>query len=95
MPRPALLRGEAREVARRAVTEHEHASALDGQVRRDPGGHERPLAEVDVLAKKESAEKLATFAKNYHDALVAKGFTKEQAMQIVVATGTPSVGTMK
>ena len=43
------------------------------------------------LAKKESAEKLATFNKNYYDALLAQGFTKEQALQIVVSIGIPSI----
>jgi hypothetical protein len=42
-----------------------------------------------ALSKPESAEQLATFMKNYRDALVAKGFTKEEAMQIVKAAGMP------
>src|SRR2546422_10963355 len=42
-----------------------------------------------VMAKPESADRLATFTKNYYDALIRKGFTKEQALQIVIATGMP------
>src|SRR6266700_945428 len=42
-----------------------------------------------VMAKPESVDRLATFAKNYYDALIRKGFTKEQALQIVIATGMP------
>jgi hypothetical protein len=44
-----------------------------------------------AIAKPESAEQLATFMKNYRDALVAKGFTREEALQIVRGTGMPSM----
>ena len=44
---------------------------------------------LTIMAKKEYAEKLALFKKNFYDALLAQGFTKEQAMEIVVATGIP------
>jgi len=47
------------------------------------------------LARKESAEKLALFKKNFYDALLTQGFTKEQAMQIVIATGMPSMPSMR
>lgn len=43
-----------------------------------------------ALAKPESAEHLATFMKNHRDALVARGFTKDEAMQIVKGTGMPT-----
>ena len=42
-----------------------------------------------VMARPENADRLATFTKNYYDALIRKGFTKEQALQIVIATGMP------
>ena len=48
-----------------------------------------------ALAKPESAEQLATFMKNYRDALIAKGFTRDEAMQIVKGTGMPSMPTGK
>lgn len=51
-------------------------------------------ATFNVLANPETAEKLATFTKNYYDALVAKGFTKEEAMQIAMAVGMPSMPAM-
>lgn len=41
------------------------------------------------LAKPETAENLATFTKNYYDALVRKGFSKEQALRIVISVGVP------
>ena len=44
-----------------------------------------------VMAKPETAKRLATFTKNYYDALVAKGFSKEDALRIVTATGVPSL----
>jgi hypothetical protein len=50
---------------------------------------------LKALAKPESADQLATFMKNYRDALVAKGFTKEEAMQIIRSTGMPVMPTGK
>jgi TonB family protein len=50
---------------------------------------------LTTLAKKESAEKLALFKKNLYDALLAQGFTKEQALQIAIATGIPSMPSIK
>jgi hypothetical protein len=41
------------------------------------------------MAKPENVELLATFTRNYYDALRRKGFTKEEALQIGVATGIP------
>jgi hypothetical protein len=37
-----------------------------------------------------TAERIATFKKNLYDALLKQGFSKDQAMQLVVATGLPS-----
>ena len=42
-----------------------------------------------TLAKPESAAHLADFTKNYYDALMARGFTKDQALAIVMAVGIP------
>ena len=47
---------------------------------------------LTALAKQENAERLATFAKNYFDALKRKGFTDEQALRLVAAVGFPSIG---
>ena len=44
------------------------------------------------LAKPETAKKLAKFMRNYFDALVAEGFTKEEAFQIIKAFAIPSMG---
>lgn len=41
------------------------------------------------LAKPENAERLADFTKHYYDALIKRGFTKEEALQLVIATGMP------
>jgi len=46
-----------------------------------------------VLSKPENAERLAAFTRNYYDALVRKGFTKDEALQIVIAAGMPRVPT--
>lgn len=50
---------------------------------------------LTTLAKPENAERLATFVKNYYDALLKRGFTKEQALQIVTAVGIPQTPTMR
>ena len=42
-----------------------------------------------VLSKPETAQQMATFTKNYMDALVAKGFPREEALRIVMAHGLP------
>jgi len=44
-----------------------------------------------TLAKPETADQLATFMMNYRNALVAKGFTKDEAMAIVRAAGIPGM----
>jgi hypothetical protein len=48
-----------------------------------------------TYAKPETAAQLATFMKNYRDALVAKGFTKEEALEIVKAAGIPAMPSSK
>ncbi len=50
---------------------------------------------LTTMAKPQTAERLATFTKNYYDALIAKGFSKEDALKIVVSVGIPSVPMMK
>ena len=42
-----------------------------------------------ALAEPETAQNLARFARNYYTALVAQGFTEEQAMRIVSNVGLP------
>jgi len=48
-----------------------------------------------TMAKPQTAELLATFSKNYYDALIAKGFSKEDALRIVTSVGIPSIPSMK
>lgn len=50
-------------------------------------------ATIATLAKQENAEHLADFTKHYYDALIARGFTKEEALQLVMAVGIPRVAT--
>lgn len=47
-------------------------------------------AQLNVAARPEAAERLAAFKKNLFDALVKKGFTPEQALQIVLTTQLPA-----
>jgi len=49
-------------------------------------------AMLDFLSEAETADKMATFTKNYYDALIKKGFTPEQALKIVIGQGIPSLG---
>src|SRR2546421_2261953 len=47
-----------------------------------------------VMAKPENIGRLATFTRNYYEALIRKGFTKDEALQIVVAAGIPRMPSM-
>lgn len=51
-------------------------------------------AQLKVAAKPETAERVAAFKKNLFDALVNKGFTREQALQITMAAALPSGAAM-
>jgi hypothetical protein len=44
-------------------------------------------AMLDVLAKPEVAERKASIARNYYEALLKKGFSTEAALQIVIGHG--------
>jgi len=46
-------------------------------------------ATFTALAKPENTERLADFTRHYYDALIKRGFTKEEALQIVIGTGIP------
>ena len=47
-------------------------------------------AQVSALAKPETAEKMARYAKNFQNALIKEGFTKEEAIRIVVSMPLPT-----
>jgi hypothetical protein len=48
-------------------------------------------ATLTVLERPETAERLASFTRNYYEALIAEGFTETQALQLAEAVGFPSV----
>ena len=50
---------------------------------------------LTLLAKPETAEQMATFTRNYVDALVAKGFSREDAIRIAMAHGFPGMPTSR
>lgn len=47
-------------------------------------------AQLNLLARPEAAERIAAFKRQLFDALVKKGFSSEQALQIVLTTALPS-----
>jgi hypothetical protein len=49
-------------------------------------------ATLQALSKPEAAEQLATFSRNYYNALLKKGFTKDQALSIVMSVRMPLGG---
>ena len=51
-------------------------------------------AQLKIAVLPETAERIATFKKNLYDALTKKGFTKAEALQIVMATDIPSAAPM-
>lgn len=46
---------------------------------------------LDLFAQKDTAAKLAVFARNYYEELVKQGFKEEEALKIVASTGMPSL----
>ena len=51
-------------------------------------------AVMQSIARPETAEHMASFVKNFEEALIAKGYSKDEAMEIVLATGVPSMPSM-
>jgi hypothetical protein len=47
---------------------------------------------LEVLSQPESAEHLATFTRNYYEALMRRGFTSEEALRLTAAVGFPTLG---
>ena len=48
-------------------------------------------AQFEVLAEPKTAERLATFTRNYYQALKAEGFSDAQALALVKSMGFPLV----
>jgi len=48
-----------------------------------------------VLERPETAERMAAFTRNYYEALVRRGFTREEALRIVATVGIPPMGGMR
>lgn len=46
--------------------------------------------QFEVLAEPETTKRLATYTKNYYQALIDAGFTKEEALKIVINIGIPT-----
>lgn len=46
---------------------------------------------LDLFAQKDTAAKLASFARNYYEELVKQGFKEDEALKIVASTGIPSL----
>lgn len=47
-------------------------------------------AQLAVISRPESAEKMAQYVKNFYEALIKQGFTKEEALKIVTSISIPS-----
>jgi hypothetical protein len=47
-------------------------------------------ARLAAMADPKTAEQLAKFSRNYFNALVAQGFSEDQALKIVTSVGLPS-----
>ena len=45
-----------------------------------------------TMAEPQIAQNFATFTRNYYQALTDRGFSEEEAMKIVTASGLPSMG---
>lgn len=49
-------------------------------------------AMTKTMAEPQIAQNMATFARNYYQALIERGFTQEEALKIVTSTGVPNMG---
>ncbi len=47
---------------------------------------------ANALAQQEVADDFASFSRNLYTALIERGFSEEEAMQIVTSSGFPSAG---
>ena len=47
-------------------------------------------AQLLIISKPESAEKMATYVKNFYEALMKQGFSKDEAFKIVTSVHIPS-----
>jgi hypothetical protein len=46
---------------------------------------------LTALATPETAKQLAAFTRNYYEALIAKGFSKDEALKIIMSVAIPAV----
>ncbi len=51
-------------------------------------------AQFEVLSQPETAEKLAAYTRNYYEALIEQGFSKQEALEIAMNVGIPSAPMM-
>jgi hypothetical protein len=47
-------------------------------------------AQLAVISKPDSAEKMAQYVKNFYEALIKRGFSKKEAFKIVTSISLPS-----
>ncbi|MBT4836264.1 MAG: hypothetical protein HON94_02845 [Methylococcales bacterium] len=50
---------------------------------------------LEYINKPETIESLASFNKKFYDSLIAKGFTKEEALKIIISANLPTYPSMK
>jgi type II secretory pathway pseudopilin PulG len=50
---------------------------------------------LEVLSQKETADRLADFTRNFYEALLARRFTKVEALDIVKAVGIPHLSALR
>lgn len=46
--------------------------------------------QLDVLSKRDSADQIAAYSRNFYEALVKRGFGEDEALEIVKSVGVPS-----
>lgn len=74
--------------------------ALQEQMERmAPLLHQMSVGMIEVtlkeLSKKETADQLATFTRNFYESLLEKRFTKAEAIEIVKAVGIPFLPSLR
>ncbi|NNG17746.1 MAG: hypothetical protein HKM89_14825 [Gemmatimonadales bacterium] len=73
--------------------QHDQDLLQEQMVRMAPIWRQMSVGVIEVtleeLSKKETADQLATFTRNFYESLLAKRFTKVEAIEIVKAVGIP------
>ena len=89
-PEQAQIRAEQQSRSNRAPSALEMQQMMGPMMGEMMSGMLRAMSKT--MSEPQIAQNFAAFTRNYYKALVAQGFSEEEALKIVMASGLPSVG---